>query len=104
MNSKIINNKTTINMDTKQLVSAAINSDIRTFRDGMQKMIDQRIVEKISAIKQRTIQQMGFNLIKEMHCDCDDEVDEVEQDDEKAEKPNNIVRARRVRQARTFQD
>ena len=85
-------------MDTKQLITAAVNSDIRTFKDGMQRMIDQRIIEKISAIKSRTIEQMGFKLIKEMQCD------EQEEDEQPAEKPNNIVRPRRTRRARMMQD
>lgn len=92
-------------MDTKQLITAAVNSDIRTFKDGMQRMIDQRIIEKISAIKSRTIEQMGFKLIKEMQCDDQQDEDEpVEQQDEPAEQPNNIVRTRRARRARMMQD
>lgn len=89
-------------MDTKQLITAAVNSDIRTFKDGMQRMIDQRIIEKISAIKSRTIEQMGFKLIKEMQ--CDDQQDEQVEDEQPAEKPNNIVRTRRARRARMMQD
>lgn len=88
-------------MDTKQLITAAVNSDIRTFKDGMQRMIDQRIIEKISAIKSRTIEQMGFKLIKEMQCD---EQEEDEQPAEPQEQPNNIVRPRRTRRARMMQD
>ena len=90
-------------MDTKQLITAAVNSDIRTFKDGMQRMIDQRIIEKISAIKSRTIEQMGFKLIKEMQCD-EQEEDEQPEDDEQGETPNNIVRPRRARRARMMQD
>lgn len=90
-------------MDTKQLITAAVNSDIRTFKDGMQRMIDQRIIEKISAIKNRTIEQMGFKLIKEMQCD-EQEEDEQPEDDEQGETPNNIVRPRRTRRARMMQD
>lgn len=89
-------------MDTKQLITAAVNSDIRTFKDGMQRMIDQRIIEKISAIKSRTIEQMGFKLIKEMQ--CDDQQDEQVEDEQPAEQPNNIVRTRRARRARMMQD
>ena len=93
-------------MDTKQLITAAVNSDIRTFKDGMQRMIDQRIIEKISAIKSRTIEQMGFKLIKEMQCDDQQEEDEqpAEPQEQPAEKPNNIVRTRRARRARMMQD
>ena len=91
-------------MDTKQLITAAVNSDIRTFKDGMQRMIDQRIVEKISAIKSRTIEQMGFKLIKEMQCDEQPEEDEQPEDNEQGETPNNIVRTRRARRARMVQD
>lgn len=92
-------------MDTKQLITAAVNSDIRTFKDGMQRMIDQRIIEKISAIKNRTIEQMGFKLIKEMQCDEQEEDEQLaEPQEQPAEKPNNIVRPRRTRRARMMQD
>ena len=75
-------------MEAKQLLTAVINNDIRQFKNQMETLVDNKIVEKIAAIKQRTLVDLGLKLVKEQVADCQAEC----QSDRR-----QVVRARRAR-------
>lgn len=75
-------------MEAKQLLTAVINNDIRQFKSQMETLVDNKIVEKIAAIKQRTLVDLGLKLVNEQIADCASEC----QSDRR-----QVVRARRAR-------
>ena len=64
-------------MNTKQLIIAVINEDLRTFKAGVEELLEQRIDEAVEKLKKETIAEMGFKCRKEQQV--------VEQEDDLCE-------------------
>ena len=76
-------------MDAKQLIIAALNEDLRTFKNGVEAILEQRIDEAIEKLKKETIAEMGLKCRKEQELvDDEDELceDENERCDEQCQK------------------
>ena len=60
-------------MDAKQLVIAVLNEDLRTFKNGVEAILEQRIDEAVEKLKKETIAEMGLKCRKEQQVVEDEE-------------------------------
>ena len=72
-------------MDTKQLIIALLNEDLRTFKAGVETILEQRIDEAIENLKKETIAEMGLKCRKEQQV-IENEEDLCEDEEQCCEK------------------